>query len=72
LRRSRRDDTAPIHACACGYGLNDAAFGRNRVLECGDLSPLWIFLSAFDREEKESGDKSPHSKMLAGKQEIAK
>jgi hypothetical protein len=50
--------------------LTNAAFGRNQTLECGDLSPLWIPRHLFTTE-KESGDKSPHSKMIASGQEIA-
>jgi len=57
-------------ACACGYGLTNAAFGRNQTLECGDLSPLWISRHLFTTE-KESGDKSPHSKMIASGQQTA-
>jgi hypothetical protein len=32
---------------------------------------FFFLLSTFDREEKESGDKSPHSKVRAGKQQLA-
>jgi hypothetical protein len=35
-------------------------------LECGDLSRLWISPPSFTTE-KESGDKSPHSKMRASR-----
>ena len=34
------------------------------VLECGDSSPLSFCAAAARRNEKESGDESPHSKVL--------
>ena len=41
-----------LDARASGLRLTNAAFGRNRVLECGDLSPLWI--SFFNTEKKKA------------------
>jgi hypothetical protein len=44
------------------------ARSRRRTLECGDLSPLWISRPFFTTQ-KESGDKSPHSKLRASRQQ---
>jgi len=76
-------------ARADGFGApsSGAVRDRNRVLECGALSPLWTAadstagdgvqqasehkLAVVASRSSQSGDRAPHSKMRAGKQEIA-
>jgi hypothetical protein len=48
--------------------LADGRFDRWAILECGDLSPLWVAVRSsitewLRRALRQSGDKSPHSKM---------